>query len=192
MVTGSTSDHSDADIAGSGNPLHDPDILQHVLGYVGPGHWYFLATVNSLWAALCAQVTAVQMQCAGFSTRVITCAQQMTLFSTVLASPSRVKAAYPCLSSSTRFRRAAGRHADMPTLMAARELGFEYSPLVMTGAAECNSLAVIQFLHAEGCPWVNSASGAMARRRCAGCERTAAPGTARPSSWTQCAVAMWR
>jgi Ankyrin repeats (3 copies) len=33
----------------------------------------------------------------------------------------------------------------------------------MTGAAQCNTLAVLRFLHVEGCPW-GAASGAAARR----------------------------
>jgi hypothetical protein len=152
MISGSANDHSAADFAGSSNPLYETTTLQHVLSYVGPGHWYFLATVSSLWADLYAKVAVMQMQSAGSSHRVITCVPQMTLFSSVFASPSRVKAAYSCLSSSPSFHSAAGRHADIATLVAARELGLQYLVGTMTGAAQYNELAVVQFLHADGRP----------------------------------------
>jgi hypothetical protein len=33
----------------STNPLAERGILQHVLGYVGPGHWLFAALVSNAW-----------------------------------------------------------------------------------------------------------------------------------------------
>jgi hypothetical protein len=38
--------------ADSSNPLQQPGILQHVLDYVGPGHWCFIAEVSSFWRDL--------------------------------------------------------------------------------------------------------------------------------------------
>jgi hypothetical protein len=33
----------------STTPLAERGILQHVLGYVGPGHWLFAALVSEAW-----------------------------------------------------------------------------------------------------------------------------------------------
>jgi hypothetical protein len=87
--------------------------------------------------------------------RAITCAQTMTLFSSVLATPSRVKLAHESgLSCNLAvYWRAAGRHAEVATLKAAHELGMHYTRTTMAGAAECNKLAEVQYLYRQGCKW---------------------------------------
>jgi hypothetical protein len=86
MITGSAHDLAAVDFASS-NPLTEAGILQHVLGYVGPGHWYFLATVSSLWRDLYARVADRTMQkkdCMGIAQQ-FTCVPQMTLLSEQLS-----------------------------------------------------------------------------------------------------------
>jgi hypothetical protein len=78
-----------------------------------------------------------------------TCVPQMTLYSSVFAAPSRLVLAHDngvdCSSRSSLF--AAGKHTDVETLVAARELGMQLttSKVAAWAAAHCNQLPVIQF-----------------------------------------------
>eukprot|EP00953_Heterococcus_sp_UTEX-ZZ885_P015096 8501-Heterococcus_DN1.PRE.1 len=132
------------------NPLQSVDILRRVLSYVGPGHGLFLSSVSTLWRDLYCRVAS----------------RTMTLYGSAF-SPSRVKLAHESgLDISTEnFRHAAGKHADIATLKAAHELGMHFTGLsILGGAAEGNKLAVVQFLHAQGCPWHWSVASAAAKR----------------------------
>jgi hypothetical protein len=51
-------------------------------------------------------------------------------------------------------------------LAAAHELGMSYQFEVMHGCALCNTLAVMQFLHAQGCYWEEMVCTAAAERGC--------------------------
>jgi hypothetical protein len=150
---------------GSRNPLHQADILQRVLGYVGPGHWCFVAEASRLWREMYAKVSDCEVQVVRLQTK-ITCVPQMTLFSAGFASPSRVRLAkareLPCTTAA--YQQAAGMHADVATMEAAVELGMSYTEATMEGAARCNKLAVVQFLHTLGCPWDTRVFNAAAAR----------------------------
>jgi hypothetical protein len=144
--------------AASSNPLLDPGVLLHVLIYVGPGHHLFVAHVSKWWKDLYAALESQQLRVYDEDSRqskIITCVPQMTLFSSVFSSPSRVQHAHEsgidC--ASTAYQRAAGEHADIATLAAAHELGMKYTAATMAGAASCNKLAEVQYLHSQGCPW---------------------------------------
>jgi hypothetical protein len=158
-------------LAESSNLLHHRGILQHILSYVGPGHWFFLSTVSSLWQDLYASLVSKVMQKSdvfGVQTAIadFTCLPQMTLYSSVFASASRMRLAheYGVDCSSDIFTRAAGRYGTVPIVVLARELGMEYTRATIVGAAEGNQLPVLQFLHAEGCPWDARVTVAAARR----------------------------
>jgi hypothetical protein len=86
---------------------------------------------------------------------IITCFPQMTLFSSVLTSPSRVKLAHEIglACTSEAYQRAAGKHADVATLTTAHKRGMEYTAKMIAGAAKYNKLAEVQHLHGQGCPW---------------------------------------
>jgi hypothetical protein len=155
------------------NLLQSVDILRRVLSYVGPGHGLFLSSVSTLWRDLYCRVASRTMQKwgYGFGTHMrladFTCTPKMTLYAAVFASPSCVKLAHESgLDISTEnFRHAAGKHADIATLKAAHELGMHFTGLsILGGAAEGNKLAVVQFLHAQGCPWHWSVASAAAKR----------------------------
>jgi hypothetical protein len=143
--------------AGGRNPLLDPSVLQHILSYVGLGHCLFVAPVSWSWRDLYAALQSQQLRVYDKSrkSKIVTCVPQMTLFSSVFASPSRVKHAYQNGLSyrTTAYHRAAGKHADIATLAAAHELGMNYTAATMAGAASCNKLAEVQYLHSQGCPW---------------------------------------
>jgi hypothetical protein len=143
--------------AGSSDPLLHFDVLQTVLSYVGVGHHLFVAFVSKWWQELYATLPDQQLTVYNESDtkHAITCAPNMTLFSSVLATPSRVKLAHKsgvsCISRA--YWRAAGLHADTATLRAAHQLGMNYTKTTMAGAAECNKLAEVQFLYGQGCYW---------------------------------------
>jgi hypothetical protein len=142
--------------ADRGSPLTQTSTLQHVLSYVGPGHWWFVATVCGLWKDLYQQLADAQV--VSYDDLVekisITCTPHMTLYSAVFASASRVRLAEASLDCTTRlYQSGAGRYADIETLAAAHELGMPYTLETMRGCALCNTLAVMQFLRAERCEW---------------------------------------
>jgi hypothetical protein len=142
-----------------------------MLSYVGPGHWFFLSTVSSLWRDLYTRIASSRMQVYHYdpafaSLEEVTFIPQMTLYSSVFASPSRVRLVHEngVASAPGIFQYAAGRHATVATLVAAREVGMHLTILVMKGAAECNQLSALQFLHVQRCRWHWSASTAAAKR----------------------------
>jgi hypothetical protein len=136
----------------SSSPLQQAGILQHVLSFVGPGHWCFVAEVSSLWRDVYIRVEPTEMQLDTY--RQMTCEPQMTLYSAVFSSPSRVRHAQALgLDYATAWcERAAGRYADVATLKAAHELGMAYTNFTMVCAAGRNQLTVVQFLREQGCP----------------------------------------
>jgi hypothetical protein len=145
------------DLTDRNDPLLDPGVLQNVLGYVGPGHCLFVAPVNKLWNGIYAALQSLQLAVSSAIShkKIITCVPQMTLYSAVFASPSRVQLAHTSGLScnSAAYQYAAGKDADIATLATAHKLGMEYSEITMACAAQCNKLAEVQYLHAQGCPW---------------------------------------
>jgi hypothetical protein len=140
-------------------------IVELVLDYVGPGHWCFVAEVSSLWRDTYKRVASREMQVID-SGRTVTSVPQMTLYSSVFGSPSRVRLAKALglSSNTTEYQRAAGRYANVATLQAAHAAGMRYSYEAMDGAARCNDLTVVQFLRAQGCPWDSCIYNLVARR----------------------------
>jgi hypothetical protein len=142
----------------SSNPLQQAGILQHVLAYVGPGHWCFVAEVSSLWRELYLKIAKrrLQVQVVHMEktrTLVRTLVPRMTMYSAVFGSPSRVlhAQAHELCSTTEQYQSTAGKYADVATLEAAHELGILYSYAAIEGAAQRNAFAVVQFLHAQGC-----------------------------------------
>jgi hypothetical protein len=79
----------------------------------------------------------------------------MTLFSAIFASPSRVKLAHESglQCTSAEYQLAAGKYADVATLVAAYEAGIQFTETTIAAAAERNKLAEVQYLHCQGCRW---------------------------------------
>jgi hypothetical protein len=67
-------------------------------------------------------------------------------------------------SSTANYEAAAGAHADIKTLKAARALGMQYTGWSAVGAAGNNKLAVLPFLHAQRCPLVRTVCQVAAAR----------------------------
>jgi hypothetical protein len=145
--------------AESCNLLLNPGLIRNVLSYVGPGQHLFLAPVSKGWKDIYATVDSQELTIEPLtndsSSKVLTCVPQMTLYSAVFASPSRVELAQKSgLDSSLwYYRHAAGKYADVATLAAAHELGMEYTDITMAAASLHNNLAAVQHPHSQGCPW---------------------------------------
>eukprot|EP00953_Heterococcus_sp_UTEX-ZZ885_P007680 4633-Heterococcus_DN1.PRE.4 len=145
--------------AESCNPLLDSGVLWNVLSCVGPGQHLFLALVSKGWKDVYATVESQQLTIEPLtnnsSSNVLMCVPQMTLYSSVFASPSRVKLAQQSRldCSLWYYRHAAGKYADAATLAAAHELGMEYTEMTMAAASLHNNLAAVQHLHSQNCPW---------------------------------------
>jgi hypothetical protein len=141
----------------SSNALHEIGVVQIVLSYVGAGHHLFVALVSKSWREVYTAFASPRLTVRdkrGWR-RSISCASAMTLFSCAFASPSRVKLAlesgFDCTSVACKY--AAGKLADVATLAAAHGLGMLFIAATMAGAAECNKLAEVQYLHSQGCAW---------------------------------------
>jgi hypothetical protein len=82
--------------AGDSSPLLTPGILRGALSYVGPGHHLFVAPVSKWWKDMYSTVESQQLT--GYDKYgnkfVVLCDPQMTLYSSVLASPTRLKLAH--------------------------------------------------------------------------------------------------
>jgi hypothetical protein len=161
MLATEADEHS---AAGSSSPLLLSGILQHVLSYVGPGHCLFVASISKWWRGIYATLESQQLTVhirysRNASTltkiRIITCEPQMTPYSSVFASPSRVILAHETglKCSSAAYQRAAGKYAGIETLAAAHSLGMQYTANTMMAAAQCNKLPEVQYLRSQGCPW---------------------------------------
>jgi hypothetical protein len=152
-------------IAESSNPLFQSGILQRVFRYLGPGHWLFLSTVSSLWRDVYSTIGDAQVSRLFASEDrnwdevdslddddLFTCVSQMTLYSSVFESPSRVRLAHESglHNSQEGYQYAAGRHSTLATLVAACELGMQHTFATGQGASESAQLPVLQFLYAEG------------------------------------------
>jgi hypothetical protein len=55
------SDAQNRNEGGSTNPLLEPGVLQHVVSYVGPGHYLFVALVSKGWNAIYAALKSQQV-----------------------------------------------------------------------------------------------------------------------------------
>jgi hypothetical protein len=134
--------------------------MKELMSCAGAGQWFCLAPVCKLWRDLYAQLASVSVDACSASgrRRTVICHVKLTPYSSVLASPSRLKLARESGIKVTaeKFKHAAGAYADTTTLAAAHELGMKYSATTMIGAARCNKLAVLQFLRDQGCAWNNN------------------------------------
>jgi hypothetical protein len=113
------------------NPLERRGIEQHVLSYLGPGHWLFAAAVCSLWKRIYENIASTEVL--KVQTEPITvpmlwrCVPRMTLLSAILASPSRLRCAHelglPLGNRSFVMSYAIGLYTDIATIATAEELG---------------------------------------------------------------------
>jgi hypothetical protein len=106
-----------------------------------------------LWLEAYAKLSAIKVaevtQKAAYRAT-ITCTPHMTLISSAFASQSRVRLAHELELNITleRYRFAAGSHADVDTLVAAHELGMQYTSSTLFGAARAGAAYKLVWLYA--------------------------------------------
>jgi hypothetical protein len=144
------------------NPLSHVSILQQVLSYVGPGHWWYVATVCSLWRDLYKELSTVQL--VGYRGLYnhnvsITCTPQMTLYSAVFASASRFRSAQKMLDCKAEEYWSAAVQVDTLTPTLSKQ---HMSVTCLTLWQQC---------------WADSVRSATSLQRCSSCTQRVVPGT---------------
>jgi hypothetical protein len=137
--------------------------LQHIFGYVGAGHWLFLAKVSKRWKRLYSEVSSVDLQPSHHGwERTVRCCSKQTLGSAVFANTNTIRISYDCglelgdaadtTSRSLRQRwllMRAGQSADISTLQLAHSLGMPWLKEVAIGVAQSKCLAKLQWLYPQ-------------------------------------------
>eukprot|EP00953_Heterococcus_sp_UTEX-ZZ885_P000990 1043-Heterococcus_DN1.PRE.5 len=131
------------------NPLLQANILQRVLDYVGPGHWYFISTDSSLWKDVYERVKPATSKCSKKDPDI-----KMTLFSSAFESSSPLRLVHSsclyCLMDLPKREYLLGRYANKATLQTAHELTLiRYSSNIMTGAVRSGDLNKVIWLYTE-------------------------------------------
>jgi hypothetical protein len=116
-----------------------------------------VALISKRWKEVCSTLGCQQLVVSvddSYEKTIISCASKKTLYSSAFASTSRVEFAYESGLdwAALACQLAAGRRSDVATIARAHSLGMQYTSAVMSGAAHCNKLAEVQYLHEQGCP----------------------------------------
>jgi hypothetical protein len=143
------------------NPLGDAGILEQVLEYVGPRVWLYIGAVSSLWKQCYQKVTLDIARHEALDRDDGAVLTGETTFHAVFQSVATLT--WACTSGlklddckPVQFRRlqfAAGRHASLPTLVAAHELGLPMSANVFAGAVASGRELTVDYLYTtHHCP----------------------------------------
>jgi hypothetical protein len=147
-------------VLSNSNPLLNSSILEIIFGYVGPGHWLFLATLSKSCkeSYLSIQQRRIHFWDEDRHIYVTVCGtSHITLTSAAFSSSSCFRLAVEHgmqlpSNNSRRQQRIAGEHSSLETLKVALQLGLNMTDAVVQGAAESGSLAKLNWLHTEhGC-----------------------------------------
>jgi hypothetical protein len=177
----------------STNPFSEAGVLQHVLNYLGPGHWLFAALVSEDWHQAYLKVPEHQMVgVSPINPRVpVVCVPQMTLYSAAVASVTRLTLAEDVGLDldSVEFALAAGRWADKATISLAAGAGMPSRlgmPLVI-GARQSRSMSTLQwFVELSAAPRSPSGCCVWRLRRDLGLAEAARAGTHSRSFAVRC------
>jgi hypothetical protein len=124
-----------------------------------PGQHLFISAVSKAWRDMHKRVGSVQTR--GLSrfcdseALLCTITSQMTLYSAVFASASRVNLAHEngLVFDNAKLQRISGKVGDIITLQAACGHGLQLTDEVLIGAADAASVPKLQWLHTQqGCP----------------------------------------
>jgi hypothetical protein len=156
------------------NPLSQAGILQHVLNYLGPGHWLFAALVAKAWHQAYQQVPEHRMTGGEVNARMpVVCVPQMTLYSAAVASSARLRLAHRAglELSSSNLQFAVGKWGcNIIDLLrvAAREHIRWSGPLLIFSALQHRHLSTLQWLVQNiSCPLPDDAPDIAAACGCA-------------------------
>eukprot|EP00953_Heterococcus_sp_UTEX-ZZ885_P016162 9107-Heterococcus_DN1.PRE.2 len=158
------------------DPLSDAGILQHILGYVCPGVWLYNGAVSTLWEECYEQVALdravhdqFRRQDKGGYTEPPCETTYRAVFESVAtltwACASGLKLDEQNPTHSRKLQYAAGRHADLPTLIVAHEHGLPMTGHVFAGAVSAGREPVVDYLYTtHHCPMANDIGYSPARK----------------------------
>jgi hypothetical protein len=155
------------------NPLSDAGILELVLEYVGPSMWLYVGTVSFLWRQCYEKVTLeiarreALDRCDGAVVTGDTTyeAAFQSVATLTWAHANGLKLIDRRSWLSARVQLAAGRHADVPTLVAAHELGLPMTGEVFSGAVASGRERIVNYLYdTHHCPVYGDIGDAPARK----------------------------
>jgi hypothetical protein len=135
--------------------LGERGVLQHVLTYLGPGHWLFAALVSKAWHQAYLQVPEHHMIGAGpVKLRIaVVCVPQMTLYSAAVTSATSLVLAHAAGVdlSGMSLQFAAGKWGDTAVIRATVEAGMMPRDAAMViGALQSRHSAMLQWLLEDG------------------------------------------
>jgi hypothetical protein len=141
--------------------LSEPDVLRHVLSYVGPGQFLYMSICRE-WRAVYTEINKPQTVCGHASRDSAAC----TAHPAVFASGERLTLAVELgfdlsIDHDSKLQIAAGKFASKEVLLLARELGLPFTFNLTIGATACKDLAKLQWLHLEQdveLPWLSLCS----------------------------------
>jgi hypothetical protein len=146
----------------SGDPLSDAGILEHVLGFAGPGAWLYLGAVSNLWKQCYEKTTLDQARKESLTRRfggvLVHEVPRETAYSAMFQSVAMLTWAYTSglridASRHPNLQFAAGRHASLLTLEVAHELGMPMTATVFAGAVASGREALVDHLYTiHHCP----------------------------------------
>jgi hypothetical protein len=143
--------------------LGNDGILQHIFGFVGAGHWLFLAKVSKQWKRVYSRVRSLSLK-SRFRDweRSISCSSTQTLCSAAFAAASTLRLAYECGlelgAAADKEPRSlhhrwlltrAGEYADINILQLAHNLGMPWTKEVAVGVVQSKCLAKLQWLYPQ-------------------------------------------
>jgi hypothetical protein len=128
--------------------LSNEGILQLILSYEGPGSWLFISPVCKLWKHWYEQLDPVPLRESYPHADI-----RLTAYGAAFESLSRLRLACECglqaLFANEILQQRAGSWCDVPTLLAAQELGLKVTNSFMRYAAAAGRLDVLQLLHTD-------------------------------------------
>ena len=126
--------------------LANASVLQNIFSYAGLGCWLFIPPVSKLWKLLYKASHRCEDE--------LYIGIHLTAYEAVFQSPSCVQLAcehgLQAMFATTLLQERAGLTMDVPTLIAAQELGLQVTNTCMNSAAVGGHLAVLQLLHGQG------------------------------------------
>jgi hypothetical protein len=146
--------------------LSNAGILHIIFTYEGAGRWLFIPPVCKLWKQCYEQLDPTPLH-ASYPQATI----RLTAYGAVFRSPSRLQLAcengLQALFATDLLQLKAGAWCDLPTLLAAQQLGLQVTDSFMRFAAAAGRLDVLQLLHTDqGVPLpANISNFAAARAR---------------------------
>jgi hypothetical protein len=142
-----------------GDPLSNASILQHVMSYVSPSIYLYIAGVSRLWKQSYEQVTHEAARKAEPLEwkRAVTEVPRTTRYSVAFGSVALLTWAFTSgleLDGANQLLQyAAGAYGSLLTLAVAHGLGLRFNDHTLHGAVDSNREPIVDLLHIQhGCP----------------------------------------